>query len=178
MCTFEIEHFEHLVDVSGFFEWFFRNFFFLFRSPDSSSGWSYTTKAFIFSLRNKEGLSPFKSMVTRPQYAIYRHSGYGPLFGSGNDIRIADNANRNTNSYTYFGYAYSAPSGVRDKKTILAGTYHFTPDEVEVFYLGWITLRSNPSTVLSRLTALLLIRSCSLVSLPHKLLQVIISLYY
>ena len=28
------------------------------------------------------------------------------------------------------------PSGVQSKNTILAGTYKFTPDEVEVFYLG------------------------------------------
>ncbi len=49
-----------------------------------------------FSLRNKEGLGPFKSMVTKPQHAIYRGSGYGPLFGLGYDIYIANNANSNT----------------------------------------------------------------------------------
>ena len=75
-------------------------------------------------------------MVRRPSYAIYKHSSYGPVFGGGRDIIIHNNANSNTNSYTYFGYSYSVPSGVQDKKTILAGTYNFTPDEVEVFYLG------------------------------------------
>ncbi|KAL9961673.1 hypothetical protein ACROYT_G030665 [Oculina patagonica] len=103
---------------------------------DTSSGWSSSSNAFIFSLRNKEGLGPFKSMVKQPQYAIYRNSGYGPTFGGGNDITIADNANSNTNSYTNFGYSYSVPSGVQSSRTILAGTYTFTPDEVEVFYLG------------------------------------------
>ena len=39
-------------------------------------------------------------------------------------------------SYTNYGNSYSVPSGVQDRKTILAGTYYFTPDEVEVFYLG------------------------------------------
>lgn len=101
---------------------------------DSSSGWSFTSNAFIFSLINKEGLAPFKSMVKRPSNAIYRGSSYGPLFGSGNDIRIADNANSNTNSYTSFGDSYSVPSGVKDRFTILAGTQKFSPDEVEVFY--------------------------------------------
>ena len=69
-------------------------------------------------------------------YAIYRSSSYGPTFGGGYDIAIIDNANSNTNSYTRFGYHYSLPSGIKDRKTILAGTFKFTPDEVEVFYLG------------------------------------------
>ena len=68
--------------------------------------------------------------------AIYRSSSYGPTFGGGADIAIRDNANSNTNSYTFFGNSYSLPSGIKDKRTILAGTFKFTPDEVEVFYLG------------------------------------------
>ena len=71
-----------------------------------------------------------------PSYAVYRGSSYGPTFGGGHDIYIADNANNNTNSYTNFGSHYSAPSGVQDERQILAGSYKFTPDEVEVFYLG------------------------------------------
>jgi len=105
-------------------------------SLESSGGYSVTSNAFIFSLRNKEGLGPFKSMVRKPTYAIYRSSGYGPTFGYGHDIYIADNANSNTNSYTNFGNSYSVPSGVQDSTIILAGTYNFTPDEMEVFYLG------------------------------------------
>ena len=89
-----------------------------------------------FSLRNKEGLAPFKSLVTRPGSAIYKSSSHGPIFGGRGDIIIDDNANSNTNSYTNFGYSYSIPSGIKDRITILAGTYKFTPDEVEVFYLG------------------------------------------
>ena len=69
-------------------------------------------------------------------YAIYRSSSYGPTFGGGHDIAISDNANSNTNSFTEFASSYSRPSGIKDRKTILAGTYTFTPDEVEVFYLG------------------------------------------
>ena len=73
-----------------------------------------------------------------PSRAIYRYSSYGPIFGSGNDIYIANNANSNANSYTDFGEYndYSVPSGVQSKFTILAGTNYFSPDEVEVFYLG------------------------------------------
>ena len=74
-------------------------------------------------------------MVTKPSRAIYRRSSYGPAFG-GFDIYIANNANSNIKSHTYFGDSYSVPSGVQDRRTILAGTHNFTPDEVEVFYLG------------------------------------------
>ena len=75
-------------------------------------------------------------MVTTPLYAIYRRSGYGPTFGAGHDIHIHNNANSNMDSYTTFGDSYLVPSGVQDKYTVLAGTFKFTPDEVEVFYLG------------------------------------------
>ena len=76
-------------------------------------------------------------MVTNPSYAIRQYSSFGPTFGRGYDIYIANNANSNTDSYTNFGYYYySLPSGVQDRQTILAGTYKFTPDDVEVFYLG------------------------------------------
>ena len=74
--------------------------------------------------------------MTHPGTAIFRNLSYGPAFGAGYDIVITDNANTGISSYTYFGSSYSLPSGVKDRKTILAGTYHFTPDEVEVFYLG------------------------------------------
>ena len=89
----------------------------------------------MFSLRNKEGLLPFKGMVKNPSRAIYRGSRYGPSFGH-QFIRIADNANNNTNSWTNFGSTYSVPSGVQDRYTILAGSHYFTPDELEVFYLN------------------------------------------
>ena len=107
---------------------------FWFSGSDKSYG--YTSIAFIFSLRNREGLGPFKSMVTNSTYAIYRNSGYGPTFGRGWDIHIADYANSNTQSHTNFGHSYSVPSGVQNRYTILAGTHLFTPDEVEVFYLN------------------------------------------
>ena len=77
-------------------------------------------------------------MVATPSYAIYRVLSYGPTFGGGHDIHIANNANSNINSYSDFGESnfYSVPSGVQSKYTILAGTRNFAPDEVEVFYLG------------------------------------------
>ena len=77
-------------------------------------------------------------MVLKPSRAIYRYSGLGPTFGYANDLRIADNANSNSNSYSDFGeYGdYAVPDGVNSKFTILAGTNTFSPDDWEVFYLG------------------------------------------
>ena len=100
---------------------------------ESSGGWGFTRKAFIFSISNKEELDPFVSEVRKPDRAIYRRSGYGPCFGD--DIEIDNNANSNSSSYAGLGRYYPAPAAVQNPNTILAGTYHLSPDEVEVFYL-------------------------------------------
>ena len=75
-------------------------------------------------------------MVSKASQAIEWTTSHGPAFGGGHDIVINNNANSNTNSYASFGHSYSVPSGVQNRQTILAGTRNFTPDEVEVFYLG------------------------------------------
>ena len=95
--------------------------------------YGFTRKAFIFSISNKEELDPFVSEVRRPSAAIYRKSGFGPAFGP--DIYIANNANSDSYSFASLGRYYPAPAAVQDPDTILAGTYGFLPDEVEVFYL-------------------------------------------
>ena len=73
------------------------------------------------------------SEVRRPDGAIYRESWLGPRFGY--DIHIANNANSNSYSFARLGRYYAAPAAVQKRRTILAGTYYFSPDEVEVFYL-------------------------------------------
>ena len=100
---------------------------------ESSGGYGFTRKAFIFSISNKEELHPFVSEVTRTYGAIDRSSGHGPMFGY--DIYIANNANSNSDSYARLGGHYPAPAAVQNPNTILAGTERFSPDEVEVFYL-------------------------------------------
>ena len=68
---------------------------------------------------------------------MYCHSSYGPTFG-GHDIYISNYASSNSDSYGRLGYTYSPPSGYSwdstFAKTFLAGSYKFTPDEVETFY--------------------------------------------
>ena len=100
-----------------------------------SAGYGDTSNAFIFSLRNKEVLHPFKSMVITPGNAIHGCQGCGPTFGCAWDIYISDNANSNNDSYTYLS-CYETPKGANTPATILSGTRHFSPDDWEVFYLG------------------------------------------
>ncbi|PFX13540.1 hypothetical protein AWC38_SpisGene22366 [Stylophora pistillata] len=100
---------------------------------DSKKGYRKTDKAFIYSLKNRE-VMPFKSMVTHDSQAIYMDISYGPTFGGGHDIHIADNAGHNYHSYARFGQTFLAPNEVKEKHTVSAGSLRFTPDEVEVFY--------------------------------------------
>ena len=88
---------------------------------------------------NKPGWAPVKLPAYRYYaYALYDCSSNGPTFGGGHSIYIADYASSNGNSYTNLGWVYSPPSGYNYgetfTQTFLAGTYQFTPDEVEIFY--------------------------------------------
>ena len=115
---------------------------FNFSLIDSSSGYQYDSKAFLFSLVNKPGWAPVKLPQTGKyssnRYSIHCNSGYGPIFGGGADILISNYASSNSNSYSNLGHTYSPPSGYSYRstfaRTFLAGTYKFTPDEVETFY--------------------------------------------
>ena len=100
----------------------------------TGDGWKQTPGSFIFSLRNKENLPPFKAPL-KYQNDGYAISSPGITFGGGYDLYIHDNAASNTDSYTSFGDSYQPPSGVSDPYTVLAGTWRFSPTEVEVFHL-------------------------------------------
>ena len=118
------------------------SFKFLFSLTDSSNKYQYDSKAFLFSLVNKPGWAPVKLPQTgrysSNAYSIRFESSYGPIFGRGYDIYISNSASSNSNSYSNLGYTYSPPSGYSSgstfAETFLAGTYYFTPDEVETFY--------------------------------------------
>ena len=99
----------------------------------------YSAKAFIFSLRNNERLPPFKSTLEghwARRWAIFNVEASGPHFGGGNDLYLMKQgyAHEERRSTSTLGSYYTAPSGARDRSTILAGSATFYPDEVEVFY--------------------------------------------
>ena len=110
---------------------------------DSGSGYRYDSNAFLFSLVNKPGWVPLKLPQTgkdssNRRYSIYDDRSYGPTFGGGHDIYISNYAPSSRNSNSNLGYTYSPPSGYSYGSTFavsfLAGSYSFTPDEVETFY--------------------------------------------
>jgi hypothetical protein len=105
---------------------------------------SYTSApgSFIFSLRNNDDLAPFKAPLRdeNDARAIYRGSGYGPVFGGGNDLVIANNAGSTTYSNTRFGYSYQPPPGYNlgqtNTSSLLLGSYNFSPSQIEELYLN------------------------------------------
>ena len=109
---------------------------------DTSGAYHRDSKAFLFSLVNRPGWAPLKLPQTgennNSRGSIQGNSELGPTFGGGYDICIYNNARSNSNSYSNLGWTYSPPSGYSYgstfAQTFLAGTYRFTPDEVETFY--------------------------------------------
>ena len=117
-------------------------FFFSFSANSYYGSYQYDSKAFLFSLVNKPGWAPVKLPQTGKYASYFRSIGsenyYGPIFGAGSDIFISSYASSNSLSYSDLGFTYSPPSGYSYgstfAQTFLAGTYKFTPDEVEAFY--------------------------------------------
>ena len=98
-----------------------------------------SSKSFLYSLYNINGYAPVKLMIksSRYSYAIYTCSDRGPAFGSAHDLWISNNAASNQKSFTYCGHSYPLPPGYSASGSFCrfyAGSYKFTPTDVEVFY--------------------------------------------
>jgi hypothetical protein len=65
-------------------------------------------------------------------YAICSYFSYGPCFGFGPDIYVADSCNSNNRSYTNLGNAYVNDTGITGN-AVFTGEYNFTVKEIEVF---------------------------------------------
>lgn len=102
----------------------------------ANAGYISSRNARIFNVQNYVWLKP----TVRPGNAIYSNVGYGPTFGSGHDLYIANNAGKSRSSYSNLGYAYKtptkAPYSSTAAKSMLAGSYNFLVSEYEVYYLG------------------------------------------
>ena len=94
--------------------------------------------SFLFSLKNKDNVPPFKAPGKSHQYAILSCPSYGPIFGAGHDLLISNDSHTNQHSHTDFGDTYQPPPGyvygTPQTKSLLAGSYQFTPTEIEVFF--------------------------------------------
>ena len=65
-------------------------------------------------------------------WAMFCSAGNGPIFGGGNDLKIASDANAKTTSQSTVGDTYTLPAGA-DAKTVLGGSHAFQVAEYEVF---------------------------------------------
>jgi hypothetical protein len=109
---------------------------------------------FLFALKYPSGVTPVKMPVLQPQNAILDYRSCGPTFGSF-DIRVDDNANRNSNSYTNIS-SYQLPAG-QNSQTFFTGARNFQAAEIEVFRVTSLsaTGSSSRNTPACRLTLLL-----------------------
>ena len=94
--------------------------------------------AFIFSLVNKENRPMIFEQTSNKNYSICSFKDYCPIFGGGSDFLISDDSNDNTNSFSNLGYTYTHPEypyGSDKAIKILAGSYYFQVEEIELFQM-------------------------------------------
>lgn len=103
-------------------------------NPKGQDGnYKYDDKAFLFKFTNKIE-KPIKLPIIDPHKAIICHESYGPIFGSGNDICIANNCNKNSSSYSYIS-SYYQPELTNNNRNFLSGSTNFNCVEVEIFQI-------------------------------------------
>lgn len=90
--------------------------------------------AFLFSLSNPSGLNSTKMSLLpeKMDQAIYCSINYGPTFGTGHDLRIANNPNTMNSCSARLSNCYQIPAGQKATSFFTGGeTFHLT--ELEVF---------------------------------------------
>ena len=95
----------------------------------SSGAWDSSDKAFIFGLHCHAGQDPVKLAIknTHQHTAYYQQPGHGPIFGSGNDLRLTPGSSSSSN----IGHTYELPPGWNAHS--FAGSSSFFLAEIEVF---------------------------------------------
>jgi hypothetical protein len=91
-------------------------------------------KNFLFTLKNPHSIPArrFALKAEMKQQAIYCDSKYGPDF---NDIRVSDNCNANTDSFTFLGSSYTNDTAL-DGQFVFTGSEYFQVKEIEVFEIA------------------------------------------
>ena len=96
----------------------------------SNNSYVADENSFLFSLVNSQ-LTPIKLRCVMPECALYSHEKYGPTFGRGYDIHVADNSNSNCNSFsTLISFTNPKHEG---SSTLLGGTEYFMISDFEIF---------------------------------------------
>jgi hypothetical protein len=101
-----------------------------------AGGYQQAGQVFLFRLTDGTvaGAQPVMLPCSKPAKGVYDKNSYGPTFGGGCDLHIADNATNNSSSCSNAGNSFTLPAGhTGEQQTFLAGSHTFTPSEVEVF---------------------------------------------
>ena len=103
-----------------------------------NGGWRQAPNSFLFSLTNIYGINPIKFLLqdNNDSCAIYDHSCYGPIFGSGHDLYVYNDFNNGICS----GFPCTYQDSIGKGKSIFTGdtnnnTTNFKVKEIEVFKL-------------------------------------------
>ena len=83
--------------------------------------------AFLFSLDYKEQYFTYEGMN-----AIYDYNSYGPSFGNGCDLYIANSCSQNYSSNCNFPYSYAGNKA----RILTGGFYNFKVNEIEVYQIN------------------------------------------
>jgi hypothetical protein len=89
-------------------------------------------QSFVFSVKNARNSDPRSFPLVNSKCAIKCCASYGPTFGNGNDIHIADRCNENTRNFTNLGYGYRNDTGLNGRE-VFTGNSNFQVKEIEVF---------------------------------------------
>lgn len=103
------------------------------RTNGRKSKYSASENAFLFSLVNAANLPPTRFDIQKKMFAILSHANFGPIFGAGADLSIADMCNSNMESYSNLPHTYGGEGACC---TLLMGDYNFTVIDYEVFTLA------------------------------------------
>jgi hypothetical protein len=101
----------------------------------SDGSYKNDTTAFLFTLTNPHNIQPTKYLIkpANTGNAVRHYGSYGPTFGHGDDIQLADGSNSNNSSYTNFPHAYTDTTG--QGNNTFTGARNFTTADIEVFQL-------------------------------------------
>jgi len=101
-------------------------------SWDSTTSYKDHVEGFLFTFSNPHNLPPTKySRYQQNPHAICCHPSYGPTFGGGCDLYVADNSHQNNQSCIWFPYSYVDTTG--KGRNTFTGADLFTTSDIEVF---------------------------------------------
>ena len=106
---------------------------------DGTSATKADPKAFLFSLVNFRSLPLLMPMKAGEAHSIWCNASFGPVFGSGHSIKIANDSNTTTRSYSNLGKSYDFTLFAYETieaQSFLAGSRNFKTWEIEVFQLS------------------------------------------